>query len=100
MHAPTAPDVDHAHLEEEALVGPQPVGGHAVDDGVDQGEEAVRVEVAPERERGICVSLLSFAALAEETVGYRAKKRLFGILFVSLAVLNLASRDLEPWLYD
>ena len=51
MHTPAAPDVDDAQLEEEALVGPQPVGGHAVHHRVDQGEETVGVEVAPEGTR-------------------------------------------------
>ena len=29
------------------MVGPEPPGGQAINDGVDEGEEAVRVEVAP-----------------------------------------------------
>ena len=29
------------------MVGPEPPGGQAVDDSVDEGEEAVGVEVAP-----------------------------------------------------
>ena len=39
-------DVHGAHLEQEAVGRPHPVGGHAVDHGVDEGEQAVGVEVA------------------------------------------------------
>ena len=41
-------DILDPHLVEEAGALPEPVGGHAVHDCVDQREEAVGVEVAPE----------------------------------------------------
>ena len=43
---PNIVNVTDASLE-ESVVGPEPAGGQAVDDGVDEGEEAVGVEVAP-----------------------------------------------------
>ena len=47
VDAAAAGDVDDVEHVEEAGALPEPVGGHAVDDGVDQREEAVRVKVAP-----------------------------------------------------
>ena len=47
MDAATAGDVDDVKDVEESCALPEPVGGHAIHDGVDQREEAVRVEVAP-----------------------------------------------------
>ena len=38
----------HMHYSlEKSVVGPEPSGGQAIHDGVDEREEAVRVEVAP-----------------------------------------------------
>jgi hypothetical protein len=48
MDSSTSGNVDDPELEEKALLAPQPVRGHAVDDRVDQREETVGVEVAPE----------------------------------------------------
>ena len=47
MHAAAASNVNDVEHVEEPCALPEPVGGHAVHDGVDQREEAVRVEVAP-----------------------------------------------------
>ena len=47
MDSGTAGDVNSAELVQEAILGPEPVSREAVDDGVDQGEEAVGVEVTP-----------------------------------------------------
>ena len=40
-------DVHAAELVEEASLGPEPARGHGIHDGVDQGEDAVCVEVEP-----------------------------------------------------
>ena len=45
--SPVTRDVHAAELVEEASLGPEPARGHGVHDGVDQGEDAVRVEVEP-----------------------------------------------------
>ena len=47
VYSTTPSNVDHAKLVQEAVLGPQPVSRQAVDDRVDQGEEAIGVEVAP-----------------------------------------------------
>lgn len=47
MDGPRSCDVYDAHLVEEARLAPDPAGGDAVDDGVKEGKDAVRLEVAP-----------------------------------------------------
>lgn len=47
MDAAAASKVDHSQGVEDPWGLPEPMGGDAVDHGVDQGEQAVRVEVAP-----------------------------------------------------
>ena len=52
--SPVTRDVHAAELVEEASLCPEPARGHGVHDGVDQGEDAVRVEVEPEDVKDVC----------------------------------------------
>ena len=47
MNSPAACNVHHTQLGEKSDLVPQPSRGNAVDDGVDQRKQTVRVEVAP-----------------------------------------------------
>jgi hypothetical protein len=45
VNSATAGDIDNPEMLEESMVAPDPPGRHAVHDGIDEGEEAVRVKV-------------------------------------------------------
>ncbi len=47
MHPATSGDVDNPEFVEDSALAPKPVSGDAVDDGVDQREQAVGIEVTP-----------------------------------------------------
>jgi hypothetical protein len=47
MNTPASCNVYSSHFVKESVLAPKPVSGDAVDDRVDQGEQAVGVKVAP-----------------------------------------------------
>ena len=51
VNSSAAGDIDDSEVFEEAVVAPDPSGRHAVDDGVDEREEAICVKVTSENDQ-------------------------------------------------
>ena len=70
---PVTRDIHDPQPVEEAALGPEPARGHGVHDGVDQGEDAVRVEVEPEDVKDVCDKMnddmmTHLSAMAPDTI--------------------------------
>jgi len=57
MHWAAARNVHCSQLVEESMLAPYPTSGNAVDSGVQEGEQAICLEVATARIQGKCLSI-------------------------------------------